>query len=429
MWRWLLPAMLAGSAFSVLADSLPQPLSLEQALALVDAEHPALLQARAEEARAEARLQEVRSDDDLSVLLEGRLQFLEPAEQSNFQETNDSRAQLRVDKRLYDFGYTSAREASAEEGLEAARWLGLDARQRQHLKVMKAFFDVLLADLEYTRDNEAVAIAYVRLDKLRDRHRLGQVSDLELLEKETLYEKVLSRRTASAARQRETRMRLALALNRPGELPAELLMPPEPDMNEPLPDVEALHALVLKGNPSLQAFRHRMAAASEALRAAARRHGPVLRGEMLAGYYNRETRSTSPFSAALVLEMPLYNGGRDDAETARARAELLDSQARRSRLELELRQQVLDLWLEQEKLRRRAKELGVREEYRDLYLDRSRTLYELERTSDLGDAMVQISAVKLELARIRFQWMLNRERLRALSGELLNEPYEAGRKQ
>jgi outer membrane protein TolC len=427
MYRKGLLMLLVSLAFSAGAGTLPQPLSLKQALVLADTRHPAVLLAEAEEARAEAQLQEAQSSDDLSVLLEGRLQYLEPAEMSAFQETNDSRAQLRVEKRLYDFGYTSAREASAEAGLEAARWKGLDARQRQQLRVMKAFFDVLLADLEYTRDNEAVAIAYVRVDKLRERLKLGQVSELELLEKETLYEKVLSRRTTSAARQRETRMRLALALNRPDELPADLLMPPAPDMQQDLPAVDELYASVLQGNPALKALRHRMAAAGRTLEAAARRYGPVLRGEMLANYYHRETRSTSPFSAALVLEMPLYSGGRDDAETTRARAELLDSQARLSRLELELRQKVLELRLEQEKLKRRAAELRVREDYRDLYLDRSRTLYELERTSDLGDAMVQISAVKLELARIHFQWLLNQERLRALSGNLLNGQDEQGK--
>ncbi|WP_456373078.1 TolC family protein [Thiolapillus sp.] len=419
---------LAGVSISVSAEPLPKPLSLEQALILADGQHPTVLLARAEEARAEARLQQTRSDDDLSVLLEGRLQYLEPAEMSSFQERNDSRAQLRVEKRLYDFGYTRARQDSAESALEAARWKELDARQRQRLKVMKAFFDVLLADLEYTRDNEAVAIAYVRVDKLRERHKLGQISELELSEKEALYEKVLSRRSASANRQRETRMRLALALNRPDELPAELLMPPAPDMQQSLPALDELYDQVLQDNPALKVLRHRMTAAKQTLEAAARRYGPVLRGEMQANYYNRETRSTAPFSAALVLEMPLYSGGREDAETARARAELLDSQARMSQLELELRQQVLDLYLEQEQLKRRASELKVREGYRDLYLDRSRTLYELERTSDLGDAMVQISAVKLELARIHFQWLLNQERLRALSGKLLNGPDEQRKK-
>ncbi|WP_419610446.1 TolC family protein, partial [Thiolapillus sp.] len=135
--------------------------------------------------------------------------------------------------------------------------------------------------------------------------------------------------------------------------------------------------------------------------------------------YARETRSTEPFSAALVLEMSLYSGGRDDAETARARAELMENQALKAKLELELRQQVLELWLEQNTLRRRLKELRAREEYRDLYLDRSRTLYELERTSDLGDAMVQVSAVRLELAKLQYQWMLNDMRLKVLTGEWL----------
>jgi outer membrane protein TolC len=426
MRRIFLLVYLPWLVLSSAADSLPQPLSLEQALALADQAHPEILLARAEEARAEAKLQETRSDNDLSVLVEGRLQYLEPAEQSKFQENNDSQAQLRVAKRLYDFGYTRAREASAEADLEAARWRGLDARQRQQLKVMKAFFDVLLADLEYTRDNEAVAIAFVRLDKLRERHKLGQVSDLELLKQEARYEKVLSRRTASAARQRETRLRLALAMNRPEELPADLVLPPVPDMTQDQPEVGELYARVLQGNPALKALRQRITAARQTLEAAARRYGPVLRGEMLANYYHRETRSTSPFSAALVLEMPLYSGGREDAEAAKARAGLLDSQARLSRLELELRQQVLDLHLDQENLKRRAQELGVREEYRDLYLDRSRTLYELERTSDLGDAMVQTSAVKLELARIHFQWLLNQARLQALAGKLLNGQEEKG---
>ncbi len=143
----------------------------------------------------------------------------------------------------------------------------------------------------------------------------------------------------------------------------------------------------------------------------------MIRGELGAHGYARETRSTEPFSAALVLEMPLYSGGRDDAETARARAELMENQALKAKLELELRQQVLELWLEQNTLRRRLKELRVREEYRDLYLDRSRTLYELEWTSDLGDAMVQISAVRLELAKLQYQWMLNDMRLKVLTGE------------
>ena len=408
------------------AEPLPQPLSLGQALQLVDDQHPAIAQAVAREASAEAELLAEESGDDLWVTLEGRLQYLEPAELSNFQEHNDSRLDLRVEKRLYDFGYTEARQASARAALDAARWNGLNERQRQQIRVMQAFLDVLLADLEYARDNEAVAIAYVRLDRFRNQAELGRLSDVDLLEKQSLYEKVLSRRTAAEARQRSTRLRLALALNRPAEIPNELVSPPVPDMSVEMPSQEELADRVLQNNAALKALRKRITASEQKLAAAGKRYGPVLRGELGAHEYARETRSTGPFSAALVLEMPLYSGGRDDAETARARAELMESQALKAKLELELRQQVLELWLEQGTLRRSMKELQVREEYRDLYLDRSRTLYELERTSDLGDAMVQISAVRLELAKLQYRWMLNEMRLKALTGELLQQEEQEG---
>ena len=404
---------------AVQADPLPQPLSLGQALQLVDEEHPAIMQAVAREAAAEAELLAEESDDDLWVTLEGRLKYLEPAELSNFQDNNDSRLDLWVEKRLYDFGYTEARQASARASLDAAKWSGLNERQRQQLRVMQAFLDVLLADLEYVRDNEAVAIAYVRFDRFRNQAELGKLSDVDLLEKQALYEKILSRRTATEARQRSTRLQLALALNRPGEIPADLVSPPAPDMDAVLPPQETLAEKVLQNNTGLRALRQKITAAEQKLAAAGKRYGPVIRGELGAHGYARETRSTEPFSAALVLEMPLYSGGRDDAETARARAELMENQALKAKLELELRQQVLELWLEQNTLRRRLKELRVREEYRDLYLDRSRTLYELERTSDLGDAMVQVSAVRLELAKLQYQWMLNDMRLKVLTGEWL----------
>lgn len=409
-------ALLLGEAG---AEPLPQPLSLAQALNLADQSHPAIQEAKAKEAMAAAVLQGEEAEDDLSVILEGRLQYLEPAELSKFQEHNDSRLDLWVEKRLYDFGYTSARQGSARASLEAAKWGGLDERQRQQVRVLKAFLEVLLADLEYARDNEAVAIAYVRLDRFRNQHELGKLSDVELLEKQSLYEKVLSRRTATQAKQRSTRLHLALALNRPGEIPSELIPPQAPKMEAELPTPEVLAEKALQNNAALKSLQKRIVAAEQMLTAAGKRYGPVLRGELGAHQYHRETRSTAPFSAALVLEMPLYNGGRDDAETARARAELMENQALKARLELELRQRVLELWLEQGVLQRRIKELQVREAYRDLYLDRSRTLYELERTSDLGDAMVQTSAVKLEIAKVQYQWMINQMQLKALTGGLL----------
>jgi len=420
--RGVLAAFCLTGTLAVQADPLPQPLSLEQALLLAESSHPTLQLATAREASAAANLRQVSSRNDLSVSLLGRLAYLEPAELSNFQQNNDSSAHLLMEKRLYDFGYSEAQEASAERELDAARLAGLDVRQQHRIEVMKAFFDVLLADLEYARDNEAMSIAYVRLDKARNRHELGELSDVELLKIETRYQQI--RRTASEAKQRETRTRLALALNRPAELPSELVEPEAPDLDKPLPEVAELLESVLRENPRIRGLQAKVDAARQALVAADRRYGPVLRGEVAANAWNRETRSTHPFEAALVLELPLYSGGRDDAETAAARSALMEAEAELALLRYQLRQKVTELWLAQQKLKRRSRELAVRDEYRDLYLDRSRTLYELERVSDLGDAMVQTTAVRLELARVIYQWQLNEAQLKALTGELIREDTE-----
>ena len=60
----------------------------------------------------------------------------------------------------------------------------------------------------------------------------------------------------------------------------------------------------------------------------------------------------------------------------------------------------------------------TREEYRDLYLDRSRAYYEMEVRSDLGDAMVQSTAVSYMKAKAQFDWQMAYERLQAMGARL-----------
>ena len=296
-----------------------------------------------------------------------------------------------------------------------------EARQEVRLNVMRRFFDVLLADLRFARDNEAMAGAFIDADRARDRHELKRLSDVDLLEREAAYQEALQRRTESQAGQRAARSRLAIAMGRPDELAANLLSPPPPDMPNTLPEYDALLDQVLRQNPALHALRAQVESAEAALAAARRSYGPVLSGEVEAAVYNRNTGSTHPLGAALVLEVPLLNGGARDAEVAQARAALRQSRAELAAAEHGLRQQVLDLWLQLGNLRTRLAGLAVRGDYRELYLDRSRALYELEVKTDLGDAMTEISALRLDLAVAQFDWVMTQARLDALAGRLLPE--------
>jgi outer membrane protein TolC len=397
---------------------LPSPLTLEQALKLADQAHPereladaALLKARAEQAG-------VAAADDLEVRFSAALSAVDPSAVALDQSHNDNWASLRLSKQLTDFGRTDRALAAAEATAQGRSWHLLDVRQQRRLQVMARFFDVLLADLEYARDNEAMSIAYVEWDRARSRNELGQLSDIELLELESTYQRARLRVNASQQKQRITRSLLAVSLNRPDNLPADLVYPPTLEPS-PLLEVEDLTRQALSNNLGLLALRSEVEALEQRVQAAAADDNPVLRAQLEAASYNRELGGRNPMTASLVLEVPLFSGGRVDAQLARERAHLQENRAKLRAYELELRQQLLELWLELQRLQIRREELLVTGDFRDLYLERSRTRYDLEIASDLGDSMTQIADLHLQQAANDLQIRLTRARLEALTGTLL----------
>ena len=418
--------LLAAAPLPVDAEqALPDPLSLADALAFARSDLPALELAAAERDAAAAAMAQAEALGGVRLSAVGRLRAVEPSYVSSDDDNNDSSAVLALRKRLYDFGFSAARREAARRADDSSDWGYLAARQQAELEIMRRFFDVILADLQFARDNEAMAGAFIDADRARDRHELNKLSDVDLLRAEADYQEALRLRMQSQAAQRATRARLAIAMGRPGELVANLLRPPPPDPSAPLPEYEALLDEVMTGNPRIRALRAEVEAARAQVDVARNEYGPVLSAELDAAVYNRNTSSTHPLGAGLVLEIPLLTGGARDAAVADANARLRASRARLAAARSALRQEVLDLWLRLDNLRVTLQGLMVRGDYRELYLDRSRALYELEVKTDLGDAMTEISAVRLDVARAEFDWLLARARLEALAGRLL--PEEAAR--
>lgn len=403
------------------------PLTLDAALAAADAQHPDIAASAARRDAAQAGLAAVQGAGDPQLSLIGELRYVEPPTGLGDQSHNDSQARIVARQRLYDFGYSAAREQAADDALAGADWALLDARQQHRLAVMQAFFDVLLADLRFARDNEAMSIVYVALDRGRDRQQLGQVSDVRLLELESEYQQVRQGWARSKTNQRLTRIRLAQLLNRPDDPPAELQMPDPVDTGITLPDDQELERQALADNPGLKALRARLAAAEQDLAAARKRYGPVLSGEAQAGVYQRRLGSRNDWEAGLVFELPLYTGRAKDAAVAQARAELAARRAELSAGELALRQAVLKNRLALDDLKVRLEQVQVLGDYRELYLDRSRALYEMEVRTDLGDAMVQMSAVRLQHAKAVFKGLMAQARMAALSGSLINDKNQEGK--
>lgn len=307
------------------ADEIPQPLTLEQALAFADEPHPLLATADAGVDAARADLARVQAGNGIYASVELTPQWVVPSVSADRAWVDDRRARATVNKTLYDFGRLSARERSAALNLDARLQNYLDVRAQRRLDIMARFFDVLLADLRANVDEETVALNYVQFDQARDRRRIGQISDVTLLEFENRFQESRIARAEAQSRRSSARLQLGAALNHPGVLPADLTPPKLTDLNKPAPEFKSLFELALKQNPRIVALHRDVESAQAAIEGERARRRPVVIAEFETTYYEREFLSRDDRRATLSLRMPLYQGGDETAAIAQAHARLREA--------------------------------------------------------------------------------------------------------
>lgn len=418
----------AGNSSSRRQSRLPDPLTLTEALSYADSPGPELDLARADVASARADLLEAASTTGVRSYLYVTPQAVDPSTNFSGGFIDDSSIQLTVTKRLYDFGQTRAVIHSARAAVSAQKRLYLDARQQRRLEIIKRFFDVLLADARYAFDSEETAYNYVSFDKARYRHGLGQISDVDLLAYEDRYRQALVRRTESQAAQRLTRAQLAIALNHPGDLPENIVRPDLPQLDRTAPDYDKVLQQALKVDPVVLSLRDQLRSAKEKLSAAESQSRPFLEAELQAGAWTREFNGRNDARATVNLCIPIYQGGAVEASVARARAEILRTEARLEGARQQLSTTLLALVERVNSLIVARKAARVRSNYRELYADRSRSMYNLEIKTDLGDAMARLTEAQWQALRVDYDLALTWARIDALRGKLIAAtPEEATR--
>ncbi len=400
-------------------QSLPAFLTLEFAIKQANGLHPTVLRQRSVMNLAKATLQLLKSKNAIKVWLDGRLRYVEPLSIAPIQSNNDSQVGIIARKRLYDFGQTRSRLKAANLQIRNSQLLLLAVRDQHKIRIMQAFFSVLLADLAYARDNEAMATAYVSFDKIRHRNKLGQISDIDLLKSESLYQQSRSVRYASDVARRITRSTLANSLNRPGQLSANLTEPAYNYKNRKLPEVTEIINIASKNNPRLLALKAGVEAAKRNILAAKAGRRPILEAEVGSYEYKREFGFRDKARASINIRIPLFNGGQVRAEVARYTAIYYQKLSDLRAWQLQVRQTALVLRQALYVLRARRDAMDKLLEYRELSLDKSRALYELDVRKTLGDAMVNQSAARYDAATVKYQLILTWARLNLLQGKLI----------
>lgn len=411
---------------AVCTPALADTLTLKAALAAADSAHPDLLMAEADRDAAAADLDIANSQQDTRINLEGILRNGRPTiGVPDF--TSDNSVRLIARKTLYDFGRSSNAEQAAEFELKAREADLTTTLDQRRLDIMARYFDVLLADMQYTVDNELMAVYYVNYDQGKDRLAQGEISSVELAKLDSSYQDILLKRNASAQRQRITRAMLANAMNRPGVLPDDLEDPKLPGNQRALPDYQTLLPVMLHNNPRLHAQQELLAASQERISSLRAENGPTLDAEVEAADYSRPATTRNSYSAGLILSWPLYQGNRSDSRVARELARFNKLQAGAEKLKMDLTQALLETCLDITQLQSTAREAARKyTDYRDLQLERSRGLYELELKSNLGTSMSETSDATLRARRNEYQLALSFARLEALLGKPLSEVATTG---
>ena len=420
----LLLALGSVTLHSALAESpaLPEPLTLEQALAMADRQHPAVDLAQAQLGIAQARRMSADAQTGLRAHVDLSLRAAEPS--TDHHSINDSYARFRTEKPLYDFGRTRALVDAADAEIASREYGLLATRLARRIEIQAAFYAVVLADMRYAVDNEAMAHRYVRYDRVREAHELGGASDVELLEAENHYLEALDKRTASASQQRLTRQQLALALNLPDQLPGELQAPPVNGIDREIPESDTLFAAAITSNPQILALQRQMASALSDVRAARARRNPVLSADLELAEYARDLSSRNNVSVGLNLHIPLLQGGETAAALASANAGLNAHEAELSLALHALRQRSVELVMKLQELQVQRGTARQRLKYRELNLDRYRALYEMEVETSLGSALTQMTEADWQAARVEFSIALTWAEIDALQG--LPAPQQQG---
>ena len=385
---------------------LPDPLTLDFALSQAGIEtHHQIIEAGASQERAQSQVYQARAASEWQARLQFQASVIEPSPLAVDQSTDEFSTRLHIEKILYDFGRSDLLQQSADLQHESVRAYMSYVLEQRRLEITRLFLAVLLSDLKYTYDNEAMAVAYVQFDNAQERFALRQLSDVDMLAAESQYQNALYQRMQSENMQRSSRALLAEVINRPGEL-ASNLQRPEFSLQRELPEYQVLINQALTSNLRLQLMQASVDAAQSKMLSAQYQTRPSLNAAMDVMSSSVDRTSQDNWRASLTLSIPLFEQQSVKAQVSAERSQWQLSRAMLLQEQAHVRQRVLLLRQQIQTLNARLQQMKVKADYNELYLDRSRTLYDLEVKTDLGDAMVAMSETRYQQAQVEFDLAL-----------------------
>lgn len=296
------------------------------------------------------------------------------------------------------------------------------ANYERKILVMRAFFDTNLATLYRQYILEQLAMDAIYYNRSKDFYPYGRTSDVELLEKETNMLLSSAKNYNAEENIYNNKSRLANLLELDVKQIPELERPNlQAYFEKKVFDNAKLLELALKNDPKMEQYNQKMQFLNRKL--ANLKNDYDIQVGSIAMYGNEPQKTigdeNNRWEARLTLRVPFYDGEKNSNEMQATQISKNKLQIATDKYKTDLSLKIDELVSKLNYLKRLEKAYKVQFDYRNLYLEKSRIDYDLNRKSDLGDAMVQLSKAEYELEKNRYDFVITYETLNLLVGENL----------
>ncbi len=413
------------ASVAVNAAEVPdEPLNLSAVLMFADSLHPSLSQAKSDLESAKVISDFHKSANQINleaILYPQRVDRAMPGSASSL---GDGSATLRLSHPLYDFGRRSADRSAANVEVQRSQHHLDYVHAQRRIEIMRRFFDVLIADLTYSVQDEKMTLSFLRFNRFLEEMEMFEAhAEVDVLRLETIYREEFAKRQEYNFNRIETRRNLALAMGFTDYVPRDLQIPDLSNYVErEVPEFESLLEQILTTNYDLKQAELNLEKALMTVEVSETKFMPQLDIVLEATEWEQEVGSRNSASIGLRLHVPLAAGSQKNRDRRLSQIAVDRARAKLAETEHAVRKRTFELWKALTVHHLDITAAQVRLDYRDQYMDRARTLYELEEISDLGDAQAELLRASLEDYRAKFNLALTWSEIDALTGNQVH-PY------